>query len=52
MDLQSWIENLNSTNHSIILCLDANEAIYGKSGAFNPLSYNPANPTDGTHDGS
>ncbi len=52
MDLQSLIENLNSTNHSIILCLDANEAIYRKSGAFNPLSYNPANPTEGTHDGS
>jgi hypothetical protein len=53
MDLQAWIEHLIGHNNDIILCLDANEAIYGLSGVFNPLEYTTEKPTQGNnHDGS
>jgi hypothetical protein len=53
MDLQAWIEHLVSVKHEIILCLDANEAIYGLPGKFSPLDYIPGKVTVGSgHDGS
>jgi hypothetical protein len=53
MDLQAWIENLIASQHDIILSIDANEAIYGLPGTYNPLLYAPDRPTVGSgHDGS
>jgi len=53
VDLQAWLEVKVKDNYFIILSLDANEGIYGKTGHIHPLDYNEEHPisTKG-HDGS
>jgi hypothetical protein len=53
LDLQSWIQHLQSRGHKIILCLDNNEDIFSSVGAVHPLEYNPNYITiNSAHDGS
>jgi len=41
LDLQAWIQHLQSQGHLIILNLDNNEDLYKAEGSIHNLQYNP-----------
>jgi hypothetical protein len=52
LDLQAWISKLQSSGHSIILCLDSNEHISQSDGKYEPLEYTEGSFTSSpTHPG-
>jgi hypothetical protein len=52
LDLQAWISKLQSSGHSIILCLDSNEHISLSDGKYEPLEYTEGTFTSSpTHSG-
>jgi len=53
LDLQAWIQFLQSQGHHIILNLDNNDDLYDSEGFITPLSYNPESITsDQSHSSS
>lgn len=53
LDLQAWLQNLQSQGHQIILNLDNNEDLYHLDGSIHPLPYNPdLSTSDKLHNGS
>jgi hypothetical protein len=53
LDLQAWIQHLQSQGHHIILNMDNNDDLYGSEGKIHPLPYDPDLPTlDKLHNGS
>jgi hypothetical protein len=53
LDLQAWIQYLQSQGHKIILNLDNNDDFYATEGFVHPLHYQTGvHVTDKSHDGS
>jgi hypothetical protein len=53
VNLQAWLQEKISHSYEVILCLDANEGLSGKSGQFHPLEYMLDTPIMGKgHDGT
>jgi hypothetical protein len=53
LDLQAWIQYLQSQGHKVILNLDNNDNFYATEGFVHPLHYqNGVHVTDKSHDGS
>ena len=53
IDLQAWLQHLQSQGHQLILNLDNNDDLYISEGSIHPLPYNPDSPvSDKSHNGS
>lgn len=53
LDLQVWLQDLQSQNHQIILGLDNNDDLYAAEGSVDPLPHTPNSPTRSeTHSGN
>lgn len=53
LDLQAWLQHLQTEGHKIMLCLDNNKDFYSSEGSLYPLRYQLySHIRDNSHNGS